>query len=159
MDVLREGQKKADKLVPARKKEKERKNRKRKKSENSGKNKGEIMQYLKRADVKEASSRDNKCMIASGKCIEHDSSVVRTLAMKTKSVVSRNGEVNWRKCDFVSLVCPVAQQLKMTGVLAPNTALSPDECEGTNHRGRKFPRSEDQSASSRDLSEEIVHTT
>ena len=45
MDVLREGQKKADKLAPARKKEKERKNRnrKRKKSENSGQNKGEIM--------------------------------------------------------------------------------------------------------------------
>ena len=159
MDVLREGQKKADKLVPVRKKEKERKNRKRKKSENSGQNKGEIMQYLKRVDDKEASSRENKCMIAGGKCIEHDSTVVRTLAMKTKIVVSRTGEVNWRKCDFVSLVCPVAQQLKMTGVLAPNTALSPDECEGTNHRGRKFPRSEDQSASSRDLSEEIVHTT
>ena len=97
-------------------------------------------------------SGDN-CMIAGGRCIKHDISVVRGISLRRKSVVSKDGDVNWKKCDFVSLACPVAQQLNVTDVLAPNTALSGDECEGTNKRGRKYSRREDQSAS-KDLSEE-----
>ena len=71
------------------------------------------MQYLTKTDDKEVSTKEeyrsgDKCMIASGKCIEHDSSVVRAIAVRKKNVLSRNGDVNWKKCYFVSLVCPVA---------------------------------------------------
>ena len=53
-------------------------------------------------------SGDNS-MIVGGRCIKHDISVVRGISLRRKSVVSKDGDVNWRKCDFVSQACPVAQ--------------------------------------------------
>ena len=44
--------------------------------------------------------------------------LVRGISLRKKSVVNKEGDVNWRKCDVVSLVCPAAQQLNMTDVLA-----------------------------------------
>ena len=64
--------------------------------------------------------------------------LVRGISLRKKSVVNKEGDVNWRKCDVVSLVCPAAQQLNMTDVLAPKTALSGDKCEGTITEGENI---------------------
>ena len=53
-------------------------------------------------------------------------------------MVNKDGDVNWRKCDVVSLVCHAAKQLNVTDVLAPKTALSGDKCEGTITEGENI---------------------